>query len=164
MRRLVAAALTVGAILSAALTSGAAEDCFRSLTNQERRAVGRAELRQDGRLDVLAEMQSAAMQARGTIFHNRDLAAQAPDFAAVGENVGMGPSCEAIHDAFMASPGHRANILDGDYTHLGVGVKIDPDGTWYVTEVFFRPARERTPTPSPPAARRTPRPRCTCPS
>ena len=39
----------------------------------------------------------------------------------LGENVGMGPTIESIEPAFMASPGHRANIL-GNYTHVGTGV------------------------------------------
>jgi uncharacterized protein YkwD len=40
----------------------------------------------------------------------------------------------------MASPGHRANILDGKFTRTGVGVAVDADGTVYVTQVFLRPA------------------------
>jgi hypothetical protein len=72
----------------------------------------------------------------GTIYHNKNLSNEVGgDWWALGENVGMGPTCKAIHDAFMASPGHKANILDLDYNQAGIGVEIKDD-TVYVTEVF----------------------------
>jgi hypothetical protein len=75
----------------------------------------------------------------------------------------MGPSCRSIHDAFMSSPGHRANIVDRDYNEGGVGVAYDEEGTIYVTEVFAGRASttvRRAPAPriqkSPRAARAQP--------
>lgn len=41
---------------------------------------------------------------------------------ALGENIAAGqPSAQAIMDTWMASPGHRANIL-GQFTSVGVGI------------------------------------------
>jgi uncharacterized protein YkwD len=37
--------------------------------------------------------------------------------------------------SFMESPDHRAQILDGNYTRLGIGV-AEMDGSYYVTQVF----------------------------
>lgn len=44
----------------------------------------------------------------------------------------------AIRD-LMASEGHRANILSGHYTHLGVSVAIDTTGMKYYTMIFIGP-------------------------
>jgi uncharacterized protein YkwD len=45
-----------------------------------------------------------------------------------GENIAMGyVTAEATMVGWMNSPGHRANILKSDYTHLGVGVTL---GVW----------------------------------
>ena len=53
---------------------------------------------------------------------------------AVGENVGEGPTVTDIHNAFMNSPEHKANILDHDFTQVGVGVSVDKNGIIWVTE------------------------------
>jgi hypothetical protein len=42
--------------------------------------------------------------------------------------------------AFMQSPGHRANILDSDFTEIGIGVVVTSDRIW-VTQVFREPLR-----------------------
>ena len=40
-----------------------------------------------------------------------------------------------IVDGWMTSPGHRRNILDPRYTHLGVGVAAK-DKMCYATQIF----------------------------
>ena len=40
--------------------------------------------------------------------------------------------------AWMGSPGHRANILGPELTHLGVGVARTSGGAWYLTQDFLR--------------------------
>ncbi|MEO8901822.1 MAG: CAP domain-containing protein [Polyangiaceae bacterium] len=40
--------------------------------------------------------------------------------AAYGENVAEADSAESAHDGLMASPGHRANMLNARYTHVGI--------------------------------------------
>ena len=37
---------------------------------------------------------------------------------------------------FMNSPGHRANILDGRYTRIGVGVVLGQGGMYYYAVIF----------------------------
>ena len=41
-----------------------------------------------------------------------------PDWRRVGENVGVGYDVTQLHNAFMGSSGHRANIM-GDYNQVG---------------------------------------------
>jgi hypothetical protein len=43
----------------------------------------------------------------------------------------------------MRSPGHRANILDRDYSEVGVGAVVR-NGRLWVAEVFRQPLRVRT--------------------
>jgi len=54
-----------------------------------------------------------------------------------GENIAMGQktAAEAVAD-WMASPGHRNNILNGGFGSIGLGVAIDSDGTLYWAQVF----------------------------
>ena len=50
----------------------------------------------------------------------------------VGENIAMGySSANATMVGWMNSPGHRANILNPSFTHLGVGVNIGKWDAWY---------------------------------
>jgi uncharacterized protein YkwD len=42
--------------------------------------------------------------------------------------VGANASPEAIVRAWMNSPGHRANILDGDFRHIGIGIAAGAPG------------------------------------
>ena len=131
---LAAGILALAAPAANALSSN--ESCFFNAINAERTAVGRPKLTLMGDLTSNARAHSARMAEDGTIYHNSQLANQiGGNWTALGENVGMGPTCDSIHDAFMASPGHKANILDTDYNQGGVGVVVK-DGTIYVTEVF----------------------------
>lgn len=58
-------------------------------------------------------------------------------FSSAGENIAMGqPSPQAVVDAWMNSPGHRANIMNGSFTHLGVGYVVK-DGKPYWTQQFI---------------------------
>ncbi|GAB2686269.1 CAP domain-containing protein [Thalassiella azotivora] len=57
--------------------------------------------------------------------------------AVVGENIarGSGDAAQTV-SAWMGSPGHRANIVDGAYTHSGMAVAQAPDGRWVAVQVF----------------------------
>jgi hypothetical protein len=132
---MLAALIVVAASPAAALSSD--ESCFYNAINRERARVGRPRLELKSDLSSIARRHSRRMAADGTIYHNNNLGNEIPgNWYAAGENVGMGPDCATIHDAFMASPGHRANIIDRDYNQTGVGVAYDEDRTLYITEVF----------------------------
>ena len=60
----------------------------------------------------------------------------------VGENLAfsngyVNPVAASLH-GWMDSPGHRANILEPDFTLTAIGVWIKPDGTVYFTEIFLK--------------------------
>ena len=56
-------------------------------------------------------------------------------YRTAGENIAKGyASPEAVVNAWMNSPGHRANILNSTYTHIGVGYV--PSGNYW-TQMFI---------------------------
>lgn len=62
----------------------------------------------------------------------------------IGENLALGSfaSGEAIVDAWMNSPGHRANILNNRYTEIGVGIRqgtYQDRTVWIATQHFGLP-------------------------
>ncbi len=55
-----------------------------------------------------------------------------------GENVAHAQSVKLAHRALFASPSHRANLLKKEFTHVGIAVIDDPDGSVWACEVFTR--------------------------
>ena len=80
------------------------------------------------------------MAGSSRLYHNPRLTSDVTNWRWVGENVGYGPSVASVHTAFMNSPAHKANILDRDYTEVGIGVVVANGRVW-VAEVFRRPMR-----------------------
>jgi hypothetical protein len=85
------------------------------------------------------------MASGQSLYHNPRLTTAVHNWQAVGENVGEGPSVGDVHVAFMNSPEHRANILDHDFTQVGVGVSVDKNGIVWVTEDFREPMSAAAP-------------------
>lgn len=55
-----------------------------------------------------------------------------------GENIASGQKSSAdVMNAWMHSPGHRANILTEDYTHIGVGVCRNSKGSYEWVQMFI---------------------------
>ena len=115
------------------------EDQFMVLLNDERTSQGLPALSPRDDLVAVARSWAGTMAAEATLGHNPDLTTVVTDWNAVGENVGYGPDAFTVHLAFMGSAGHRANILDTDYTEVGVGAVV-VDGLVWVAEVFRQPA------------------------
>lgn len=164
-RRLFAACIVLALGLAglpspaSALTSNEAK--FVSLINQERKERDVPTLVVKSDLVAIARKHSARMAEDGTIYHNDNLRNEVGgNWWTAGENVGRGPSVESLHDAFMSSPGHKANILDKHYNQIGVGVVVKDD-TIYVTEVFAgRPtATKRVVVPSSAPEKAKPKPK-----
>lgn len=63
----------------------------------------------------------------------------------VAENLANANSIEASEFALMNSPGHRANILNEAFTHIGIGIVLRPSGWPLVTQVFLREVVVRDP-------------------
>jgi hypothetical protein len=77
------------------------------------------------------------MVNNSTLQHADDIVTGAPpNWLRAGENVGRGPTVPRVWQAFLDSPGHRANVLDPSYTVVGVGVMWHEDGRHYTTHRF----------------------------
>lgn len=123
-------------IPTAAFASSSAERQLVDLINAERTERGLLPLRDHADLEGAARAQAEAIAAAGYLFHNSSLGSVTSGWEVLGENVGYGGSVSSVHDALMASPGHRDNILNPNYTHLGVGVVVSGGSVW-VAEVFM---------------------------
>ncbi len=100
-----------------------------ALVNTERTANGCAPLAWDEPLAQVARLHSADMAARDYVDHtNPDGLSPFDRAAAAGttanaENIAAGQQgATDVMASWMASPGHRANILNCSLTRLGVGV------------------------------------------
>ena len=113
-----------------------AESEFASLINSYRGSQGAAPLSRDGSLDSYARSWAKKLSANGGLSHS-NIGSLIPPWSSVGENVAMGGSVGAMFDALVGSSGHRQNML-GDFTHFGVGVWRDADGTLWTAHVFTR--------------------------
>ena len=135
---LVVALATIGISASAAADSGS-EQGFLSAINSTRSSAGLGSLTMDGGLQSHARGHTADMIAAGEIFHSSSAELQAAagsGWSKLGENVGRGGTVDSLHSAFMASSGHKKNIL-GDYNYVGIGTD-SKDGVLYVTVVFMK--------------------------
>lgn len=72
------------------------------------------------------------------------------EYTYLGENIAFGyANAQAVMDGWMNSAGHRANILDPNYTEIGVCWKMSTEGVPYYTQVFGKTAIPSAGTPPP---------------
>ncbi|HVE99241.1 MAG TPA: CAP domain-containing protein [Mycobacteriales bacterium] len=112
-----------------------------SLINQARTSRGLPRLVVASGATDVARRWAAAQASRRVMAHNPLYAAQlavsgSGAWRAAAENVGVGRDPVVLFNAYMASPGHRANILDARYRYLGIGWAELPDGSGYNTQNF----------------------------
>lgn len=101
-----------------------------ALSNQVRGQQGLGSVVPDQTLNAIADRFAADMQTRNYFSHTSPdgntmvarLRAGGAPFAAAGENIAWGQkSPSAVMTAWMNSPGHRRNIMNGKYHRMGVG-------------------------------------------
>ncbi|MFI5684926.1 CAP domain-containing protein [Streptomyces sp. NPDC051636] len=123
----------------------AAEAEILKLVNEERAKVGCSALSANSSLTKLAKSFSADMAARDFFDHTDPSGATPWDRAAKagirnlgGENIARGQAdAAAVMEAWMNSPGHRANILNCDFKTLGVGVHYGSGGPWWTQDFGY---------------------------
>lgn len=110
--------------------ASAAETAVVKLTNDARAENGCKPLVHDRKLHLAAERHSADMAANNYFDHDsrdgrtfdRRIRAAGFTFTRAGENIAKGqPTAAAVVRAWLNSPGHRANIMNCAFTHIGVG-------------------------------------------
>ena len=119
-----------------------------NLVNEERQKAGLSPLTLSEELSRTASVKSKDMASQNYFSHTSPayggltqlLSAQGIQYSYAGENIAMGQnSPEAVMRAWMNSSGHRANILNANFTRLGVGYAENTNGTPYWTQHFIRP-------------------------
>jgi uncharacterized protein YkwD len=116
------------------------------LTNAERQKAGLAPLTLSAPLTRSAAGYADVLASSGCFAHScgpvpemvkRDELAGYTDWSAVAENIAAGyATADDVFNAWMASAGHRANILNGTYRDTGIGVATGGPYGIYWTEEF----------------------------
>ncbi len=137
------------------------EAAFVALINAEREQRGLSTLTLDPMLTETARAHSEEMCSADYFDHHsptpglsspmdrylsssRQLGLPQPEYLLVGENIFYCSvyndiyNVDYAHRALMASPGHRANILEPRFAKIGVGVYRNAKGEFWVTEMFSR--------------------------
>lgn len=125
-----------------------AEQYLLAAANEERAALGLSILHRDPQLARAAEQHARTMASHQGISHQfpgePELSARAASagvrFSVVSENVGQAPSAVRLHDLWMHSTHHRANLLDPAIDSAGISV-IARAGEFYAVEDFAKTVR-----------------------
>ena len=116
------------------------------LVNAERTKRGIAALTLDSSLSSVATKKSQDMVNKNYFDHTSptygspfDMMKQVGiSYRTAGENIAKGQKTpQEVVTAWMNSEGHRKNILNPDFTNLGVGIAKDSNGTTYWTQMFI---------------------------
>jgi uncharacterized protein YkwD len=151
---------------------GSAEATLWQLLNGARANNGLAAVQSNGTLVALARWRSDDMLAKDYFSHTiagcgclvyTYYDSNGLSYQWAGENIGWNSGLDdsyspvRVHEAFMASAGHRANVLDGRFTHAGVGAAAR-DGAMFqgyvqntrmYAELFMQSGSVSAPAPAP---------------
>lgn len=120
-----------------------AAEAVASLVHAARQDAGLSELELDA--DLCAAAQARAQEIAQSFSHTRPdgsscftiLEEFGISYRAAGENIAMGQRTpEEVMDGWMNSSGHRANILNGTFTSIGVGYYVDGAGAAHWVQIF----------------------------
>jgi uncharacterized YkwD family protein len=115
------------------------------LVNIERQKAGLPALKMDSAISNVARTKSKDMAVNNYFAHQSPTYGSAGDmlrqfgisWRAWGENIAAGQRTpEIVVDAWMNSPGHRANILSPNFSKIGVGYVTNSSGRPYWTQIF----------------------------
>ncbi len=114
-----------------------------ALVNAERAKAGLSSLQWDDSLADAARAHTQMMTRRGELSHQfsgepaltERAGAAGAHFNSVAENVAYGRDVISLHEGFMKSPHHRANILAPESNAIGIAF-VQRGGELYVTEDF----------------------------
>src|SRR3954470_14539608 len=129
-----------------------AEQLF-AMANATRAQEGRGRLAWDQALAEAAMKHCMLMAAKGPISHRyngeADLTTRAADagahFSLIEENIAVGPYPGSIHQGWLDSPGHRANLLNADIDRVGIAV-LAAQGVLFAVADYSRAVPVLTPS------------------
>ncbi len=120
-----------------------AEQYLLAAANEARASQGLRPVRLDPVLTEASAVHAREMANHAAISHQFDgepeLATRGANagahFSLITENVGEAPSSVIIHDLWMHSPGHRANLLDPNVDSIGIAI-VTRNNQLYAVEDF----------------------------
>lgn len=116
-----------------------------TLVNAQRAQAGLSPLRLDTRAAQAAQVRAEEIQT--SFSHTRPdgshfstaLKEAGVSYRSCGENIAWGQkNPQQVMEGWMNSSGHRANILNPEYTAIGIGYAQNSAGTGYWTQLFIR--------------------------
>ena len=116
------------------------------LVNVERTKRGLSALTLDSKLSSVSTKKSQDMIDKNYFNHTSPTYGSPFDmmkkfgisYRTAGENIAKGQRTpQEVMNAWMNSSGHRANILNANFTKLGVGIAKDSNGRLYWTQMFI---------------------------
>jgi uncharacterized protein YkwD len=129
------------------------ESQFVSRINRLRASKGLSQLQVSGELVGVARRWTDRMVAAGQISHNPNLGSEVGgSWTKLGENVGVGYDVDGLMQAFINSPAHYQNLVDAEWTHVGVGVTREASGRMFTTHNFMALGGQAPPPPPPPSS------------
>jgi uncharacterized protein YkwD len=132
------------------------EKALLDLLNEARKKEKLPPLKVNAILTKVARLHSENMAKQEKMAHQLDgkgvgdrTAAADYDYRVVRENLAAAegdadsppPTPKEIHDKWMESKGHRANLLDDRVTEVGIAIVVSKKGTYYFTQVFATPRK-----------------------
>lgn len=126
-------------------TMSSDESRILQLVNAERAKTGAKPLSSNSSCTKLARMKSQDMVNNNYFSHQSPtygspfdmLKANNVSYMSAGENIAMNQSADAAFKAWMNSEGHRKNILNPNFTDLGVGIAPKGNGSYIYTQLFI---------------------------
>ncbi len=126
-------------------TMSSDESRILQLVNAERAKAGAKALSSSSDCTKLARMKSQDMVDNNYFSHQSPtygspfdmLKSNNVSYMYAGENIAMNQSAEAAFKAWMNSEGHRKNILNPNFTELGVGIAPKGNGSYIYTQLFI---------------------------
>ena len=121
-------------------------------TNYQRVENGILRFSTNGKLDAIARLRLDDMFDKNYFAHESPTGRSASDdaelvgyeYVVIGENIALGDfeNDEVLVEAWMNSPGHRANILNSRFTEIGIAVfkgDYQDKQTWIAVQIFAKP-------------------------
>jgi uncharacterized YkwD family protein len=115
------------------------------LANAERAKVGAPALKSNTELNKLATMKSQDIVEKNYFSHQSPTYGSPFDmmkkygvsYMYAGENLAIDSDADKAHNAWMNSEGHRKNLLNPDFTEIGIGLYPKGNGSYAYTQMFI---------------------------
>ncbi|MBR0596884.1 hypothetical protein KCX82_03250 [Clostridiales bacterium BAD-6] len=141
---------TANTAVSAPSTEGVGsyEQQVIDLVNKERAAAGLPALTLNTKLAGVAEKKAEDLRDKNYFSHTSPTYGSPFDmmkqfgitYKAAGENIARGQQTpSAVMNGWMNSQAHKNNILNKNFTQIGVGYVTDSNGGTYWVQMFIRP-------------------------